>query len=172
MRCHCGTVLTPTRDSHRLAGGNVTVYQSYTCWRGRHDNAHGRPYKVRESMVLPWVRAEADRLRVPAGEVESPSDPARQDELLARRQRVVDNYEDGLITRVERTEKIAAIDAEIERLADTATAVLTVPPAIDWTWPTEKLNGVLRAMWSHVDVDEQLRPIAAEWVVAEWRHAG
>lgn len=171
LRCPCGTTLTPVRDNHRLATGQTTTYTSYICWRGRHDSDHPRPFKVTETALLPWIREEADRLQVPANAVETQGDPARQDELLGRRQRVIDNYEDGLIGKDVRDEKIAAIDAELDRLTAVSSAVLAVPPAIDWTWEPERLNNVLRALWDHVDVDEGLRPVSAEWTVFEWRTA-
>jgi len=171
LRCRCGTTLTPSRDLHRLASGQTTEYTSYTCWRGRHDSEHPRPFKIAEASLVPWIRNEADRLQVPADAVETTSDPKRQDELLARRQRVIDNYEDGLITREERTEKVGAIDVELERLTAVSAAVLAVPPTLDWAWPPAQLNGVLRAMWDHVKLDDQMAPISAEWTVPEWRTA-
>jgi hypothetical protein len=42
-------------------------------------------------------------------------------------------------------------------------------PAIDWSWPAERINGVLRAMWEHVELDDRMRPVRAEWLVPEWR---
>jgi DNA invertase Pin-like site-specific DNA recombinase len=171
LRCSCGTVLTPARDTHRLATGQMTEYVSYLCWRGRTAPDHPKAIKVSEKSLMPWIRDEAARLQLPTNAVESTGDPARQDELLARRQRVVDNYEDGLISREDRADKVALIDAELERLSTVSAAVMTVPAAIDWSWPEDRVNSVLRALWDHVNVDDQLRPTSAQWNVPEWRAA-
>ncbi|HEY5519978.1 MAG TPA: recombinase family protein [Candidatus Limnocylindrales bacterium] len=168
LRCPCGTIMTPARESHSLARGGTTEYVAYICWRSRNEPDHQKTRKVSQSLLEPWIREEAARLRVPAN-VASTNDPERHGELLARRQRVVDNYEDGLVSREQRDEKIRAIDEELERLSAVSAAVLNVPPAIDWRWDTDTINGVLRAMWDRVELDEQLRPFRAEWVVPEWR---
>ena len=169
LRCHCGTVMSPARESHRLASGQATEYVSYLCWRSRNEPDHQPTRKVSESSLLPWIRQEAERLQVPADAVETTGDPGRQDELLARRQRVIDNYEDGLISRDERAKKVSVIDGELERLAAVSAAVLTVPPAIDWSWSPATVNAVLRAMWDRVELDATMLPVRAEWTVPEWR---
>jgi len=42
-------------------------------------------------------------------------------------------------------------------------------PAIDWTWPAERINAVLLALFVSVQFDAQMRPFRAEWLVPEWR---
>jgi hypothetical protein len=172
LRCHCGGPMTPTLDRVTLADGTPATYRQYLCWRARHDPDHGRPVKVAESALLPWIREEAARLRPPAA-VDTPDLPRGtlepRDELMDRRQRVLYQHGRRYITDVELDAEIDAIDAALERLDAAEWAVQVVPPAIDWNWPTEQLNAVLRALWDHVQLDAQLRPTSAEWHVPEWR---
>lgn len=173
LRCHCGGPMSPSRHSHRKADGTSVTYMDYTCWRARHDAAHPRPLKVAESVLLSWIKEEAARYGGPmAVEMEErtpASGPSRED-LMARRQRVIDNYEDGLIGRDERTAKVAAIDDEMERLDSLSWSMEELPEAIDWdNDPPDAINAVLRALWRSVRLDESLRPMEADWRVPKWR---
>jgi DNA invertase Pin-like site-specific DNA recombinase len=168
LRCPCGRTLTPKveREAHRKYG-IYGPYTSYKCWKGRTEPNHGRPLMVAESKLLPWIKAEAARLQTPeAVEVERGNEQRRL-ELQQRRTRVLDNYEDGLIDRLTRDAKLEVIASEIEEL-EVAARVVAVPE-IDWTWPAAKVNAVLRAMWVHVQLDDNMRPVSAEWLVPEWR---
>lgn len=165
--CHCGGPMTPLRDSHRLADGRPVTYVHYLCWRSRHDADHPRPVKVAEAQILPWVQAEAARFRIPeavemADAIED--DQARREELLGRRQRIIDNYEDGLISREERAAKVAAVDDELERI-EMASTVVDIPQAVDWSWPPDAINAYLRALWDGVELGLDLRPVRALWAV-------
>ncbi len=170
LRCPCGTLLTPSRSTKSLRQGKTT-YMAYNCWRARHDSTHPRHAKVQESALLPWIKAEAARLQSPVERVEAPAPDAQRDELVARRERVIQNFEDGMIGREERSTKVAALDAEIDRLTATETALVAVPAAVHWTWAPGAINEVLRALWDHVELDENLAPVRAEWTVPEWRAA-
>lgn len=155
---YCSNRLTP--NAHR---------GQYYCSNGARDRDRHPRYTVREADLLPWVRAEAARLRVPAERVELRArDATRQDELQARRRRVLDNYEDGLIEKPERDSKLAAIDAELPRLD---AAAVDIPAAVDFSWPPSSVNRVLRTMWHHVELDERLLPVRAEWLVP-WLREG
>lgn len=162
LRCHCGRTMTPKVDRQA-----VRKYVAYKCWKGRTDPGHGRPLIVAESKLRPWVKAEAARLQAPKAVEVHRGNERRREELQARRKRTLDNYEDGLIPRTERDSKLEAIAAEIDGL-EVAARVVDVPD-IDWTWPPDRLNAVLRALWSHVQLDKALQPISAEWRVPEWR---
>lgn len=170
LRCHCGGPMTPARDHQVLATGERVAYQQYLCWRSRHDPDHSRPAKVSESALLPWIRAEAARFRAPeAVELEEQLRRGEdsRDQLLAKRQRIIDNYEDGLIGREERAAKVAAIDGDLERLDQKSLVTMVVPPAIDWDRiaDVEAVNAFLRAIWDHVQLGPDLRPVRAEWGV-------
>jgi len=158
LRCSCGQTLTPRRDQRRQG-----VYVSYLCWRARFDRAHPRPLMVAEAQIRPWLEEEAARLRLPDAVLVdgSAAEPGRGEELRTRRRRVLDNYEDGHIERDERDRKLEAIDAELERM-DATERVLEVP-ALDWTAAPETVNSVLRALWDHVQLDLDMRPVSAAW---------
>jgi len=124
---------------------------------------------VAEAQVRPWLEEEAAKLKLPDAVLVDGSDaePGRGEELRTRRRRVLDNYEDGHIDRDERDRKLEAIDAELERM-DVTERVLEVP-ALDWSQPPDITNTVLRALWDHIQLDEAMRPVSAEWHVPEWR---
>lgn len=164
LRCACGATLTGV-----LSNGGRNV--GYECKRARVDSEHGRRW-ISEAKLRPWVQTEAARFRRPGDVVElADEDPdALRGELEAKRRRILDNYEDGLIDRSARNAKLADVDAELARVG-AAPRVEGIPEAIDWAWSTETLNAVLRALWDHVELDAELAPVAAAWAVPEWQKA-
>jgi len=171
VTCHCGRTMSASRFV--TTGGTKDkryVQVVYRCLAGRTTRDHGR-LNVSESKLLPWVKAEAARFRVPFEEIEiREQDEGRRLELEARRQRVIDNYEDALIDKAERDKKLLKIGDELATL-EAADRVLDVPQAIDWSWEPKAINGVLRALWDHVELDADMHPVRAEWRVPEWRRA-
>jgi len=167
LTCPCGTTLTGRVSQQRRSyGAKEYLYVAYICWRGRYDDAHPRPYMVNQTALLPWIKAEAARLRVPEA-VEIARDDAKADALEGRRARTIEAFIDGLIDKGERDRRLAVIGDEIA----TIEAVTTIEdvPAIDWTRPPETINQVLRALWRQVQMGPDLRPVSAEWRVPEWR---
>jgi DNA invertase Pin-like site-specific DNA recombinase len=155
--CPCGNVMTAMdKRSPR-----------YTCYKARHVPDHPKPFGISESKLMPWIRAEAAHLRTPDPIEMTQRDEHKRESLTNRRARILDNYEDGHIDRGQRDVKLGLVDEALERL-DRRTEVVAVP-TLDWTWPPAQLNAVLRAMWSHVQLDELLRPSCAVWLVPEWR---
>lgn len=154
--CHCGHVMTP--NTHR----NQLYCSKGTTSRANHDR-----YTVQEKDLLPWVKDEAARLQTPDAVELADKSRADREAIGARIERVVDNYESGLISREVRDDKVAGLRGQLEAL-DAAATIIDVP-ALDWTWPPEKINAVLRAMWEHVDLDDTMRPVSATWRVPEWR---
>ena len=155
--CHCGQRMTP----------NAARGQFY-CSRGhlRGSTEHGK-LSVTVDRLMPWIEAEAARLRTPESVLIGEAKDEEREALLARRRRIADAAIDGLIGRDEAKAKAAEIDAEVAML-DTREAVATVP-TIDWSWPAEALNEALRAVWDHVQLDEAMQPVEAVWRVPEWR---
>lgn len=151
LRCHCGGILTP----------NVARGQYY-CPRAKGRADHGR-YNVTEASLLPWVWAEAV---LPSWILERDTERAteeRREALLARRRAIIEAAIDGVITREERTERVAAIDAELDAI-EAPMARVPLPDAIDWdNDPPEAVNGVLRALWRFVELDADMRPVRADW---------
>ena len=160
LRCHCGGVLTPNMARH-----------NYYCWRGRDGGRgyHGQ-YNVQESELLPWAMAEAARLRVPDRVIVERERGTARDRLEGRRAKIADMFEVGGITRDEYLRRLAAVKAAEKQLdeQEAATEVLAVPE-LDWTWPPEAVNTVLRAMWSEIRLDASMHPVKAEWRVPGWR---
>lgn len=159
VKCHCGQTMTP--DSR---GG---LY----CYKGTRGGvkAHG-PYHVSERALLPWIVAEAGRLQVPVDVAEVGDQSAERAALEAEREQLGDK----LLARLWSSDKIAAraaaIDAELDALDDAQT-LQEVPQAIDWAWQPAALGEALRAMWRHVQLNRDMRPVAAEWRKPEWRRA-
>lgn len=81
--------------------------------------------------------------------------------------RVVDAYVDEVIDKLERDRRLRKLDDEADALA--ARTYLAAIPAIDWTWPPAELNQVLHALWEHIELDANMRPVEALWRVPEWR---
>jgi DNA invertase Pin-like site-specific DNA recombinase len=167
IRCSCGRTLSP----YSYANGRNPHYTVYRCPAAQSLPDHPRPHAVSEAGLLAWAKAEASKLCVPA-EIEAPTDnrDAERAALDERKARVLDMFEAGHIDRDERERRLAPIYADLEELDQeaTAAAVLAVPE-IDWSWPPEVINRVLRAMWDHVEVGPDMRPVRAAWNVPEWR---
>ena len=163
LRCHCGTTLL---GQHSNRYGTV----GYECRRARIDPTHGRPSWVSESQVIDWIRDEAARLSIPdedPGEVEDELAPDA-DALADRRRRVIDLYKSGLIDKDERDADLAAIAEALEAI-DRTPPVVDFDAGIPWEAPPEAVNGALRALWEHVQLGPDLRPVEALWRVPEWR---
>lgn len=153
LRCPCGGTLTGT-TSH--AG----KYVRYHCHRAPADPSHPRPVSVAEANVLPWAKAEAARLRVPDA-VEADGQEAERAALEAKHERILDMYADGMIDKGGRDERLAAVAEQLDGLR-AAARVIDVP-SIDWTWSPATVNGILRALWDHVELGVDLRPVGASW---------
>jgi DNA invertase Pin-like site-specific DNA recombinase len=163
LHCRCGALLTPRRDA-----ANPTGVSGYYCSRSYRLTDHGR-MATPEKPILEWAMTEAARLRMPAAQAEiEERDQLAATRIETRRARVIDTYVDGAISKHERDRRLRLLDEEAEKLA-AETHLARIPQAIDWTWSPETLNGVLRAMWDSIELDDQLQPTRADWRVSEWR---
>jgi site-specific DNA recombinase len=165
LRCHCGHVLT----GNRYRNGSDTAYCRYKCHVARTVPGHGHG-SVPEKRILPWVRDEVGRLRAPVAVTIAADNAAQRDALAGRLGRAHELYIGGAISRERHAAEAATVAAELDRLGDAE--VVAAVPAIDWTWPPEKLNLVLRAILERVELGPDLRPVKAIWTVPEWRAAG
>lgn len=168
LRCPwCGAFLTggrPTRGTGRAV--------RYACRQGS-TLPHGL-HSIAESAILPAIRVEAELLS-PGGSVikTKKGTSGDYDALAAKRERVLVNFEDGLIDKTRRDERLAAVDAEIEKVQDRR--VLLIRPRLSWTWGSEGedtrvINRALRDLWSEVRLDQEtMQPVKFEWRVPEWR---
>jgi hypothetical protein len=162
LRCHCGRFLTASR----VNGGEAV----YRCHAAPMLPDHG-PSRLRESAILPAIMAEAARFRVPGDVVEQDAaNDAERGKLAAKRDRIIDLAADGVIDKPERDRRLAVVDEQLAAIVDVPTLV-DIPQAIDWTWPPEKVNAVLRALWDHVELGADMAPVSFAWRVPEWRAA-
>jgi hypothetical protein len=122
---------------------------------------------VSEAKLLPWIMAEAGRLVTPERVQLAETAAAERAGLEAQRGRLLDMYQVGAIAREEWQTRLAAVDAAVARLDDGERIVAV--PELDWTWAPEAVNAVLRALWSEIRLDEQMRPLEAVWRVPSWR---
>lgn len=163
LRCHCDATMTP-----KTSGG----YQSYYCSHGSvSDRANHPRLNVTESHLLPWLKAEAARLRVPGDSVLlAEAATGRSEAIRGRLERATELYLAGDpnmdrarydVEKKSAGDALAALEAEA--------SVVDLPGTVDWSWPPEQLNAVLRAIWRYVELDSDMRPTRAEWLVPEWR---
>jgi DNA invertase Pin-like site-specific DNA recombinase len=162
LRCPtCGTLLTGTRDRD---GRRVR----YSCRLGT-SLPHPR-ISVTESHILPAIVAEVAHLRTPEQIETETGDPGARAGLDARRLRIIDMYDGGLIDRADRDRRLAAVTDELQRLD--ARSVLLAVPAVDWARPPHALNAVLRVLFERIELDPetfQPLPTGYVWTVPEWR---
>lgn len=163
LRCPCGRVMTASRDGR---GNREPVYR---CHAADTLPDHPRPTRVRESVVLPWVLQEADRYRPSADalRVNAEGDEQRQG-LERRRGKVIDLYLEDIIDKAERDRRLAKIDDELAKLRRRQ-VIRTVVPSIHRDTPPEAMNGALRALFEHVQLGADLRPVRARWHLPELR---
>lgn len=163
LRCACGTILTGSR----YRNGRNPAYVIYKCEKGRYAAVHHRPYAVPEHTIMSWVVGEAARLRTPERVQLAEENVEARGALEARRLRILDLYEAGYVDGADRDRRLGAVAEELTKV-DQAERLVGVPE-LDWSWPADRVNAVLRAMWDYVQLDERMRPSRAEWLVPEWR---
>jgi DNA invertase Pin-like site-specific DNA recombinase len=166
LRCHCGETMTGIRPA--VARGKS--YALYRCRRASVTPAHTRPYSVPEHVVLDWVKEEAGRLRTPERVQLAEENAGARADLESRRLRVLDLYEAGHVDAADRDRRLASVAEEIARIASQERLVEV--PELDWNWPPERINAVLRALWDFVQLGEDMRPDRAHWLLPEWRATG
>lgn len=162
LLCRCGATLTPRKQTGAMA------VSGYYCSRSSRSPDHGRMY-VAESALLPWVQEEAAHLCIPGDTLEIRAKAsARRVDLEARRRRIVSAFLDGVIDRADRDEQLHRTDDALAREAAAVTST-QIPRDVDWTAPPAALNSFLRALWVHVELTPDMKPIAAVWQQPEWR---
>lgn len=163
--CPCGRRLTPARKRYRTAKGDAREWVGYTCPGARYAGSHPKVRAVAESVILEAAMAQVGRLRLPDQvEVEAKAEALRGD-LDARRGRIIDALEAGTINRAEAEPRLARIAAEVDAI-DAETQVVRVPK-LDWDWPAEQVNLVLRTFWERIDLGPDMTPTGFVWKLPE-----
>lgn len=160
LRCHCGMILTGQRRQ-------PTGYTSYRCTRGAIIPGHGKTH-LPESRVLEWAQAEAARLRPPTERVAlAASSTAEQATLRERTSRLKVAFLAGLISEEEMIAEKREIDERLTQL-DLQGRSLAIP-GVRWDREPRDVNRALRALWSHIQLDRNLAPAEAQWLLPpEW----
>ena len=157
VQCHCGHTMTP----------NVARRQLY-CSRGVVTPGHGR-YVASEANLVPALKAEAARLRVPYEAAELAQTAASRGEAIAARlDRPNELYMAGDIDRAKYDAEKSRAQRDMEAI-DAEAAIVVLPAAVDWQWPPGRLNEVLRSLWARVVLDDVMRVARVDWHVPAWR---
>jgi hypothetical protein len=156
LLCHCGRTMTPDHAKGR-----------YYCGRSKIAPDHGRG-SVRQRAILPLIRAEADRLRIPGDAVamgEQREDT--RESLSERKRRLGMAFVDKLLEESDYRAELAKLAEEVDRLDAAAEIVNDVH--LDWTAPPVVVNAALRALFHPIQLgpDMSVQPIL--WRVPEWR---
>lgn len=154
--CHCGHMLTGAR---RTGGGS-----HYRCIRAETDPTHGLK-SIAERPIREWAEREVARLRVPDDPVTLHDFEVEHQALLAKRDRIARAFVAGLMDEPAMLAHKAEIDEDLMQL-DLQGRAVRVPP-FEWNHPPRDLNLTLRALWDHVDLDRDLRPIRAHWLLPD-----
>jgi hypothetical protein len=174
LRCPvCDTQLTGTRD--RVDGPNGGRVR-YSCRRGSAHGGHSR-ISVSEHLILPAIREEAERL-APEHVVEKTRRGTGKswDSLMATRERILTNFEDGLIDKQRRDKRLAEVDAKLAKVTDRR--IVLIRPRLGWQWPgpgmafedIQETNHALRSLFAEIKLDpDSFQPISFRWRVPEWR---
>jgi DNA invertase Pin-like site-specific DNA recombinase len=158
----------PAEDCGRMLTPNLARGQYYCAQGARHRDTHPR-YTVREAALMDWMEDEADRLVVPGNLVALEGTEAREAALVEQLARARHLFVTGEYTEpIEYEAEKVRINVALEALRGEST-MAAVAEAIDWTWPAETVNRVLRSMWREVRLGADLLPIEAIWRVPEWR---
>lgn len=159
LKCHCKATLTPSRNHSGVR---------YRCSEASVIPMHGKA-SVAESIVLPWVRSELSRVRPPDAELQVAEDRTeRRDALLEDLRRNLVAFQARAIDDATFLATKEALDAELEKLDAEGLSVVLEPP--DWDRdPPALVNDWARSFLRFVQMDDQMRPAFADWILPAWR---
>ena len=163
LTCPCGAILTP-----RSFRGVLTYY----CSRSYRVPGHGKT-TIPEAAILPLIKEEAARLRAPDRVELVEASEAALSAIEARRDRLTDALEAGVLERDRYAARMAVLDEEAAAV-ETQRSIEHLPERIEWGSDLPAaVNAVLRAMWSRVRLGPDLLPRpwpdGFAWRVPQWR---
>jgi DNA invertase Pin-like site-specific DNA recombinase len=161
LTCACGTTLTPARREGKVRG--------YYCRTSYAVENHGKTF-VTDTALRPWAVAESAKYQ-PEGIVLRGSNETERRALNERKERLADAYTAGGLTKDSYRSRLAVITTRLAEL-DSADGILEAlipnPVGIDWTKPEDEVNDQLRRVWSGVELDRDMQPVALTWKVPSW----
>lgn len=170
LTCRCGSTLTsmPRPGRKRLDGTVGPGSIAYYCRTGHLDSRHGTPYMVSERRVQDWAIREATRLRPPTEPVLLGENADAQRAVLRERLALLSAAVlAGVIKEPEMLAEKRSIDEALARLDFEGRAVIV--PGVTWTAEPRVVNRELRLMWEAIQLDREMRPVAADWLLPpEW----
>jgi DNA invertase Pin-like site-specific DNA recombinase len=164
----CDTLLTGYKTNTGRGGTR------YSCIRGTA-LPHPLRHSISEAKILPYIRAEAERLR-PVGSLLTTAKGTRggdYDALVVKRNLILDAYFEKVLTKEQRDERLTKVDAALAKVQDRRT--LSIRPRLTFQWgsPDEdvrEVNRTLRDLFTSVTLDEAtFLPQEFTWRVPEWR---
>jgi DNA invertase Pin-like site-specific DNA recombinase len=157
-------------DGAMLTGSRIPDKKGkrWTRYACRHAESVPHPrVSIAEHLIMPAVEAEAARYWNP-DEMDGRPDrtAARQAELLARRQRIIEARLDGLIDRPEAVRQVAEVDVELNQLTEVVRPDRRLLPAMT----PKEVNGIFRTLFDRVELDPQtFQPTTFVWRNPAWR---
>lgn len=170
-RLFAGLLRCPHAEAHHPNVSAVLTHMPtrwgvrYYCRAARFDPTHPRPYMVSERVLLAWAKAEIARfgrdLHVDYHDVQAGA-TATLAALEARRQRVVEAFIDGDISREEKARRLAAIDAELPAVESSRrVSRFTLRGKVDWNADPATVNAELRNLWQYIELGSDMTPVRA-----------
>jgi hypothetical protein len=141
----------------------------YVCTLAFDGNDHPWPKSVSESLILDWVKDEAALLMLP-DVVETDAPNTERVALMARLDALSRQHEMGVLSDADLMARAREVQDALDRLEPETVPIDLTGEGIDWDHDApEEVNRLLRALWYHVQLDDDLRPVRAEWRVPQWR---
>ena len=174
LRCHCGGMLTPTRQqdgsfSYRCNAGYVEPITGFVGTRRRSVRpGHPDGITVSEKVVRAWAENESakwDRLVIETRRDQTTgADPS---ELAERRRRAGRAFTMGALSEDELATELAEIDEALGAIADRTEAkrFLQLRRGVDWSAPPQDIAAACRRIWSAIHLGTDMRPTSADWRV-------
>jgi DNA invertase Pin-like site-specific DNA recombinase len=158
IHCTCGATMTPDR-------GKGGYYCRFAKWRRA---THGPGGWVREDRLMPIIRAEAARLRVPYDAFEEGrDDPRKRADLAERKRRLGLAFAATALDEATFRDELEKIEKEAARV-DAAAEIVAIPP-VDWSKPPATVAASLRALFLPIQLAPDGTITAVLWRVPEWR---
>lgn len=145
LRCHCGSIMTASHKKNN-------VY--YRCHAADSDPQHAGQKSVAENTMLPKIEDELGDLANLVMKIDQKKDKARQEELTAKRARIVEAFLDGVINKQERAQRLVEIDDELSTI-DVEDRLITIPSPFE---EPSVVNPFLRDFFGVIQMDQQMQP--------------